>query len=281
MIHWLRSPSSPSIAKYVQCYWLIEKRPDVNSHNYPKLNPDPATHLIISPANQAYRYDTSSGSEAGKGSHWLYPHQNTFELDHSQPFIHLGVKFHIGALYSLPEFFGKTLPLDTVEQVQGTTLLTERQLNEDALMTMARTDAALCCQQLDALLMPWFEQCTEDQHSKITRKALHHLDDSIISSLGEQLHCSQRTLERSFQRVTGLTLKQCQSMNKLEAMLEYLYQRSSAELDWAEIALNFGFSDQPHLIRYLKKQLGFTPKTYEKERGLTIDIYGGVSSISS
>ena len=67
-------------------------------------------------------------------------------------------------------------------------------------------------------------------------------------------------------------------MNKLETMLEYLYQRGSDEIDWVEIAFQFGFSDQPHLIRYLKKQIGLTPKSYEKERGLTIDVYGGVSS---
>ena len=68
-------------------------------------------------------------------------------------------------------------------------------------------------------------------------------------------------------------------MNKLEAMLEYLHQRNSSEIDWAEVAFQFGFSAQPHLIRHLKKQIGLTPKAYVKERGgLTIDVYGGVST---
>ncbi|MGS0676028.1 helix-turn-helix domain-containing protein [Shewanella sp. 125m-1] len=75
----------------------------------------------------------------------------------------------------------------------------------------------------------------------------------------DKLYCSQRTLDRSFQRVTGLPLKQCQSMNRLEKMLEYVYQRDSAELDWVDVAFKFGSSEQPHLIRYLKKLLGFTP----------------------
>jgi len=44
------------------------------------------------------------------------------------------------------------------------------------------------------------------------------------------------------------------------------------------MANQFGFSDQPHLIRTLKKQIGITPKAYSKERGLTINAYGGVSS---
>lgn len=146
---------------------------------------------------------------------------------------------------------------------------------------MSQNNPEQCCEQLDALLTLWLKECSEDQHSKVTRKALQYLDTKSISKLGDQLYCSQRTLERSFQRVTGLTLKQCQSMNRLETMLEYLYLRDSTELDWAEIAFRFGFSDQPHLILYLKKELGFTPKTYEKERGLTIDAYGGVSASSN
>lgn len=281
MLHWIESPKSPNIAQYVECYWLIEKLPDSVAYEHPKLNPDPSAHLIISPHDQCYRYDLNPGTATGIGSHWLYPHQQTFELDHSKPFVHLGVKFHVGALYCLPKFSENPQALDTVKSIKESMLLNQLGIDEHALIDLARNSSQDCAKQFDALLTPWLEQCKEDQHSKVTRKALQYLDQMAISNLGEKLHCSQRTLERSFQRVTGLTLKQCQSMNRLEAMLEYLYQRNSTQLDWVEIAFKFGFSDQPHLIRYLKKQLGFTPKTYEKERGLTIDAYGGVSSNSN
>lgn len=278
MIHWLQSPQSALVAKYVDCYWVIEKTPDSTAHQYPKLNPDPCAHLIISPQNQAYHYDLNPGVAAGKGSHWLFPHKQTLELDHSNPFIHVGIKFKTGALYSLPDFSDDPLSLDRVEPLKGSVLYSPLRLDESALIDAARRNPEQCCEQLDTLLAPWLAKCTEDKHSKLTNKALQYLDKVSISELGDQLYCSQRTLERSFQRVTGLTLKQCQSMNRLEEMLEYVYQRDGAELDWVDIAFKFGFSDQPHLIRYLKKQLGFTPKIYEKERGLTIDAYGGVRS---
>ena len=278
MNHWLQPPQSSRIAKYVECYWLIEKLHDSECFQYPKLNPDPSAHLIISPHSQAYLYDLNPGTVMGVGSHCLYPHQQTFELDHSKAFVHLGIKFHVGALYCLPEFSENPLALDKVELAKDSMLFKQLGVDENALIELAQTNPQQCVDQLDTVLGPWLEQCVEDQHSKITRKALQHLDQSTISGLGEMLYCSQRTLERSFQRTTGLTLKQCQSMNRLEAMLAYLYQRDSTELDWVEVAFMFGFSDQPHLIRYLKKTLGFTPKTYEKQRGLTIDAYGGVSS---
>ncbi|WP_406609935.1 helix-turn-helix domain-containing protein [Agarivorans sp. JK6] len=281
MIHWLQSPQSLIVAKYVECYWLIEKTPDSTAYQYPKLNPDPSAHLIISPPSQTYHYDLNPGIAVGEGSHCLYPHQQTLALDHSKPFVHLGVKFHVGALYSAPHFTAHPQILDKVEPVKDSRLFKQLGIDENALIELARDNAERCGKHLDSLLESWLAGSNEDQHSKITRKALQYLDKSAISDLGEQLYCSQRTLERSFQRVTGLTLKQCQSMNRLEAMLEYVYQRESAELDWVDIAFRFGFSDQPHLIRHLKKQLGFTPKNYEKERGLTIDVYGGVSSAAS
>jgi len=67
-------------------------------------------------------------------------------------------------------------------------------------------------------------------------------------------------------------------MNKLEAILEYLYQRKQCDIDWVDIAYQFGFSDQPHLIRYLKQKINLTPQKYSQQRGFAIDIYGGVIS---
>jgi methylphosphotriester-DNA--protein-cysteine methyltransferase len=131
---------------------------------------------------------------------------------------------------------------------------------------------------LDELLSPWLVNSIEDNHSDLIRRVLPLLADKPIKTLGKALSCSQRTLERSFLKVTGLTLKQCQSMNKLEAILAYLYQRPASEVDWVDIAYQFGFSDQPHLIRYLKQQIDLTPKNYAQQRGFAIDVYGGVES---
>ncbi|MCE7565366.1 AraC family transcriptional regulator [Aliivibrio fischeri] len=276
MLHWLKTPQSPIVSQYIECYWTIEKTAKANLNDFPKLNPDPTTHLVLSPSEQSFLYKVDDIAITGQGSHWLYPHRNTFQLDHSQPFIHLGIKFRTGALYSLtlPNYEHPTL--DDVHELKNNIPIQQQDISN--LIEMAKNNVDMCCQKLDELLIPWLIKSKQDRHSKLVKKALSLLDSVSINELSEKLFCSQRTLERSFIRVTGLTLKQCQSMNKLEAILEYLYQRDAGDIDWAEIAVMFGFSDQPHLIRYLKNQLGLTPKTYEKERGLTIDVYGGVDS---
>ena len=63
-------------------------------------------------------------------------------------------------------------------------------------------------------------------------------------------------------------------MQCLDSLVTYLYQQGKQKQDWAEIAVQFGFSDQPHLIRYLKQQIGLSPNNYLNQRNLTIDVYG-------
>ncbi|WP_100636079.1 helix-turn-helix domain-containing protein [Marinomonas sp. ef1] len=277
MLNWIESPKSPKVCQYIECYWLIEKDAQSDSYQHPKLNPDPCAHLIISPENQSYLYQIDAIDHKGIGCHWLFPHQYTFQLDHSEPFIHLGVKFRVGAIYSLELENCPHTMIDAVKDVCLSTLLNDIGVSGDELTQLGRSDPSLCRDKLDRLFSIWLSNCKEDQHSKLTRKSLLLLDIMPISDIGNKLGCSQRTLERSFTRVVGLTLKQCQSMNKLEAILEYLYQRETIDIDWAEVAIQFGFSDQPHLIRQLKKQIGVTPQNYAKNRGLTIDVYGGVN----
>ncbi|MCK8070522.1 AraC family transcriptional regulator [Vibrio sp. 1CM23M] len=278
MINWLQSPKSLEVAQFIDCYWLIEKTPDAQTHQFPILNPDPSAHLILSPSEQAYHYTIEQQVDQGVGCHLLLPHHKAIELDHSKPFVHLGIKFHVGALYTLDIPDCPHPSLDTVNPIDLASLLDNPNAEAMSLIKLAQTDVEACCQQLDDLLLPWLSTAKTDRHSELTRKVLGVLGSTPIAELGHKLFCSQRTLERSFNKVTGLTLKQCQSMNKLEAMLEYLYKRNLDDIDWMDVAFQFGFSDQPHLIRYLKKTIGLTPNTYAKQGGLTIDVYGGVRS---
>lgn len=297
MIHWLKVPNNPELAKYIACYWFLEKLPNAEGHNdYPKLNPDPASHLILALPQQSFRYKSDNGLTQMDGCHWLHPHGKTYELDHAKAVACIGIKFHVGALYSLSTFMNlqEQTPqavVDTVEAVyfeninfaqnnfDDHKLSDNNQLNEHGLVALARNSPDDCADMLDKLCLPWLLKNHEDNHSELTRKVLPLLAKAAINSLGDSLFCSQRTLERSFLKVTGLTLKQCQSMNRLEAILEFLYQREQSDIDWVDIAYQFGFSDQPHLIRYLKKQLGLTPQDYALQRGFTIDVYGGVDSL--
>jgi len=276
MLHWI-IPSSSKLNHLIECFWFIEKASE-SGESFPKLNPDPCAHLILAPGSEPYTYECDTHSESGLGSHFLLAHQKTFELDHSKPFTHLGVKFKVGMPYTLPIIESNEVPLDRAIQLNISGLLNFSDSKLNDLLALARHRPEQCVAQLETLLSPWLEQSKGDQHSQLTSRVTEELQRTPISELADKLHCSQRTIERSFRRVTGLTLKQYQSMTKLELMLEFLHQKQPEQIDWVDIAFEFGFSDQPHLIRYLKQHIGTTPTQYVSERGFTIDIYGSVSS---
>ncbi|RCU42883.1 MULTISPECIES: helix-turn-helix domain-containing protein [Corallincola] len=270
---WINSPRNPKVADYVESYWFIASPHSRPGCQYPKLNPHPNAHLILAPDDQPYYYERSARTIQGAGSHWLFPHSQTLTLDHTHAFQMVGIKFHIGATYALN--MEPTQPvLDQVIGVDVPSLLHDAKVSVPALLASAARNREMCCDRLDNLLLPWLSQSHQDKHSLLVRKTLPLLPDTPVSQIGELLHCSQRTVERSFSRVTGLTLKQSQSIIKLEAMLEYLCQLESQDIDWVAIAQQFAFSDQSHLIRYLKKELGTTPGEYARRRDFTVDIYG-------
>ncbi len=277
MKNWKIVPQEPNVAEFVQCYWLLEKEASDTSHNYPKLNPDPSGTLIIAAEQQKYAYQNKNDNFSGQGSHWIFPNSQTMQLDHSQPFVILGIKFNIGALYSL-DLPLKQPVIDQVTKVDVNLLLKIDILNKLSCLTKENHPVESYRDLLDEILAPWLTSKLQDSHSKLCQKAILQLTNHPVSEIGPLLHCSQRTIERSFSRVTGFTLKQCQSMLRFEAILERLYAVKDADIDWLNIVDEFGFSDQSHLIRNLKSIIDETPGQYAKARDLTIDIYGDFTS---
>ena len=101
MRNWKISPKNTIVAKYVDCYWLLEKTEDDLKHKHPKLPPDPAAHIIMSRPEQPYEYSLSKRKYQGQGNHIILPHRQTFLMNHTQPFLIMGIKLKVGAAYSL------------------------------------------------------------------------------------------------------------------------------------------------------------------------------------
>ncbi|SDQ18930.1 helix-turn-helix domain-containing protein [Pseudovibrio sp. Tun.PSC04-5.I4] len=278
MIIWKLEPKSESLSHSIECYWFLEKQQGGQANSFPKLYPDPNAHMIVASPHEAYHYEAAGHTFRGQGTHWLLPHSQTYKMDHTHTSALLGIKFRVGALYALQPLQNQPM-LDNIVDINFASLFQTSEQSELELLKSAQLNPEQCRDHLDELLQPWTALAKQDKHSALIKRALTLLPDHPISELGDRLSCTQRTLERNFLRVTGLTLKQCQSMNKLEALLEHLYQQGQGEIDWADVAFEFGFSDQPHLIRYLKAAIGETPGDYARLRDLTIDVYGGIDPL--
>lgn len=271
MKNWKLTTSDPTIGQFIDGYWFLSKEPSDQTNDFPKLNPDPAAHVIIAGDDTTYLYQHDLLKHHGFGSHLIHPYRKTWQMDHRQPFQILGIKFNVGALYTL----GVKTQINQVQAINQSEIKDVLPIDSIELLHQEQMSPQQLCHQLDRLLLPVFSKLKPDQHSLLVNKAIDLLamGQASVSKLSDQLHRSKRTLERSFLRVTGLTLKQCQNMMRLESLLNHLYQLTEP-INWAELAASFEFSDQPHLIRHLKTTLGSTPAVYAKQRDLAIDAYG-------
>ena len=71
---------------------------------------------------------------------------------------------------------------------------------------------------------------------------------------------SERSLQQLFQIYVGVGIKWVVMRARFLEVTKYA--RAQAKPDWATIALDFGYSDQPHFIKDFKKIVGFSPQQY-------------------
>lgn len=177
MTNWKISSESSIVSQYVECYWLLEKTQEDRGPEHHKLNPDPSAHLIIADASQPYLYEHESHSDSGTGCHLILPHCKTISIDHSRPFLIIGVKFRVGALYTL-KMPSREPMLDRVVSFGLGTLIQLPDFDESALLDQAPDNPESCRDALDKLLEPAFLALQDDKYSEVVQKAQNFIVDS-------------------------------------------------------------------------------------------------------
>ncbi|CAE6967312.1 AraC family protein [Vibrio sp. B1ASS3] len=255
----------------------------------PHLIPNPRAHLLFTPSEQGYSYDTGDTKLAGKGCHLLTANEHLLLLEDTAPIKRIGITFRPEGLYAIESRFSDASQVAAINQCEWFDWLSAAfdERFQLGLWQLELQDSPQCLQDyikghLDALDI---EPCrcrpflaSQKAVSVMDAQALRSPELAMdIDEISKQCACSRRTLERSFKQVVGLSVKQYQQMARLEQMILTLYKQQEA-IDWASFSQQFGFSDQSHLIRTLKQQLRKTPSKYLKKRDLTIDIYGDFES---
>lgn len=94
-------------------------------------------------------------------------------------------------------------------------------------------------------------------------KALEHIEqDEALAQLNTSTDLSQRQVERMFKLWLGMTPKHYQRILRIKKALCFLRVNTHANL--AEVAINFGFSDQAHMTREFRTIACITPGQLHK-----------------
>lgn len=284
MITWKQS--LPGFEWLIHQVWYLELEHDDKLDKWPRLIPNPRAHLLFTPRDQQYCYQNGHQPFIGRGSHLLTISDELLVLEDTPPLKRIGITFRPEGLYLLHqksigkinqcEWFDWLETLfdakfqDSLWQCTSQPLLIDILLQHFAQLELKPKDKAFNMVQAITLGVEASQQ-QSFAPDKLIKGELN--TDMEIEQLAQHCACSRRTLERAFKQVMGLSVKKYQQMMKLEHMILALYAQDQ-EFDWTSFSQRFGFYDQSHLIRELKKQLDCTPSGYLQQRDLTIDIYG-------
>jgi AraC-like DNA-binding protein len=90
--------------------------------------------------------------------------------------------------------------------------------------------------------------------------ARNHAADA--AAVGDVAWMSERSVQRHFRRVTGMTLGGYQQIQRARRAADLLMNGSSI----IDVAYEAGYSDQAHLTRAVKHLIGMTPARLSRER---------------
>lgn len=234
MIAWKQS--LPEYEWLIHQVWYLEVPEGEVIDPKPHLIPNPRAHLLFTPPEQGYSYDTGHTKLAGKGCHLLMANEHLLLLEDTAPIKRIGITFRPEGFYAIESRFSDASQVSAINQCEWFDWLNAAfdERFQQGLWQLELQGSSQCLlnyikQHLDALDI---EPC-RTKPFLASQKAVSVMDAQALRSpelamdideIAKQCACSRRTLERSFKQVVGLSVKQYQQMARLEQMILTLYK---------------------------------------------------------
>jgi AraC-like DNA-binding protein len=238
----------PPLAGFVDFLW--ESRSYLREHRAERILPTGVMDLVIDLAPDDTGCGTISGARA-----------TFFLLDTSRPREFIGARFRIGRGFV---FFGPAGTLRDLrvplEALWGRAAVELRERLDGVAPGAARFGV------LERFLLRRLDR--EQQPHPAVRHALMRLRRShgsaSIGLLAEECGLSRRRFIEIFRDQVGLTPKLFGRLRRFRRCLAAI--GAAQEVDWADLAIACGYSDQPHLIHDFRVFTGLTPSVYLRHR---------------
>jgi AraC-like DNA-binding protein len=185
----------------------------------------------------------------------------------------LGVRFWPGGAYpflKLPqdEIAGQVIALDDIWGNVCSRL-------QSRIADAASPDEA--AKQVEAILLKRFDQFRRHDEGVLTATDLILRAGGRLSirNLSDTMGINSRTLDRRFKTVVGLPPKALSRIVRFQQVFRMIQPNGAT--DWARLALDLGYYDQPHFIREFKAFTGKEPTAYFSDTNLMSDHFTGNS----
>lgn len=251
------------LSRFVQSYWVLKLKG--RDEKIPKLFPLTSAHIIINIEDPTVF--KRPGIEVSDMEDQVF-HASTQIWD-----IYYGENTHMVGIELSPQGYYLLTGRDAGERMDTVELLREA---DPGLEDFIRENRGQISEEdyegLRGYLEKRFSPSYVDENTLVIQGVIEAIEEGRkIGDLPEHYGLSMRTIERNFRRYTGFTLKKYQLIVRLNRLLEEVYRND--DVDWGDLAVKYGFFDQAHMIKVIKKYLGKTPGEYTAVRDLLGDLY--------
>ncbi len=254
----LYTPSAP-LSTFVRCFWYSEGAP--RTHRKERLLPTGETSVIFNLRDEPIRiYDardpggyTTYGPAILSGAR-----ARSFVIDTQQQDRVAGVQFAPAGAFPFfrppaSEFEGATTGLEDLWSRQAADI-------RDRLLA-ARAPKALLV-ELERCLLEQLVRPLE-LHPAVSyslEQFAHPAQSTRVAAVTDRIGLSPRRFIELFRRQTGLAPKVFFRVRRFQQALQTVHRRK--DIDWARVALDCGYYDQPHFIHDFQSFSGLTPTAY-------------------
>lgn len=249
----LFEPQIPELQRHIDHYWIVSDISQLsygNSHMYayPGITPDMLIVLdgyyTIDYMGKRYRSD--------KSQLFSFIHKEVvMDLTHLKSCII--IKFKSRGLSSLKPFLDTTADrlmknsIAFTDDIFGIEMETFR-THLKTLPTIAIAN------ELDQ----WFIEHYKKEREGFVIDMVQEISPSCdLKTIMDITNYSYSTIERHFKRDTGLTPKRYQSLQRYKQAVREIY--TTQNNDWQHYVHAYGYYDQSHFIKEIKKYTSFTP----------------------
>jgi AraC-like DNA-binding protein len=237
-----RYDPSGALATFVEQYWIVRWDLPAGQTYETKILPFPSVNMAITNTES-----TLNGVVTGTFSRTLHGKGTV-----------IGVKFLPGGFHP---FYKKPIERLTNQVLPLKTIFPAARIKK--IVSQLDQPDNLLIQEVEKLLL------TKHPEHDPTIAAIGQIittvkDDPTIwqvQTISEAFSVSERTIQYAFKNYVGIGLKAVISRYRLQDAANAI---DHGHKDWASLAQQYGFTDQPHFIREFKKVLGETPAQYSK-----------------
>lgn len=252
----------PALSEYVECFWSTDVTSAVSAREMESFLPDGNIELVFNFGDghtevKNGKKEVVEGSHISgiqnRSSHVILPGRLKhfcvrFRPGGSFPFFGIPARLFANRNYALDIFFGREY------------VLLEEQVHE------APDDAARI-ELVEAFLLKKLQNSNASDDYNFVKSCTNTLllgnAPLKISELGKLYRTGYKTIERKFNKITGLSPSELVKIKRVNNAARFMHTSDTVSL--TETAYACGYYDQSHFIREFKQVTTLTPKQFREK----------------